>query len=177
MAHAHTLKHRRRALLALASTLVLGLPLAQAQAQAPTPDWPSRAVRLVVPYPAGGGVDVLARALAQKLQDKWGQPVTVDNRPGANTLVGTEAVARATDGHTLLFTTDATFTINPHLYARLPYDLERDFAPVTHLVSFSQMLVVNAELPVNNLNELVALARKKPVPSSCTSPTVAFHRR
>ena len=158
MAHAHTLGHSRRTLLALASTLVLGLPLAQAQ----TPEWPSRAVRLVVPYPAGGGVDVLARALAQKLQDKWGQAVTVDNRPGANTLVGTEAVARATDGHTLLFTTDATFTINPHLYARLPYDLDRDFAPVTHLVSFSQMLVVNAELPVNNLNELVALARKKP---------------
>jgi tripartite-type tricarboxylate transporter receptor subunit TctC len=160
MAHLHTLRHKRRALLAMSSAVLLGLAPSWAQAQ--SADWPSRAVRLVVPYPAGGGVDVLARALAQKLQDKWGQPVTVDNRPGANTLVGTEAVARATDGHTLLFTTDATFTINPHLYARLPYDLERDFVPVTHLVSFSQMLVVNAEFPAKTLNELVALARKKP---------------
>jgi tripartite-type tricarboxylate transporter receptor subunit TctC len=160
MAHLHTLRHKRRALLAMTSALILGLAPSWAQAQ--SQEWPSRAVRLVVPYPAGGGVDVLARALAQKLQDKWGQPVTVDNRPGANTLVGTEAVARATDGHTLLFTTDATFTINPHLYARLPYDLERDFAPVTHLVSFSQMLVVNAEFPAKTLNELVTLARQKP---------------
>ena len=160
MAHLHTLRHKRRALLAMTSALILGLAPSWAQAQ--SQEWPSRAVRLVVPYPAGGGVDVLARALAQKLQDKWGQAVTVDNRPGANTLVGTEAVARATDGHTLLFTTDATFTINPHLYARLPYDLDRDFAPVTHLVSFSQMLVVNAEFPAKTLNELVTLARQKP---------------
>ena len=125
-------------------------------------EWPTRAVKLVVPYPAGGGVDVMARALAQKLQDKWQQAVTVDNRPGANTLLGTELVARANDQHTLLFTTDATFTINPHLYSKLPYDLDRDFIPVTHLVSFSQMLVVNADLPANNLTELIALASRKP---------------
>jgi tripartite-type tricarboxylate transporter receptor subunit TctC len=104
----------------------------------------------------------MARALAQKLQDKWQQAVTVDNRPGANTLLGTELVARANDQHTLLFTTDATFTINPHLYSKLPYDLDRDFIPVTHLVSFSQMLVVNADLPANNLTELIALASRKP---------------
>lgn len=125
-------------------------------------EWPTRAVKLVVPYPAGGGVDVMARALAQRLQDKWQQPVTVDNRPGANTLLGTEAVARATDHHTLLFTTDATFTINPHLYKKLPYDLDRDFQPITQLVSFSQMLVVNGDLPVNSLQELLALAKAKP---------------
>jgi tripartite-type tricarboxylate transporter receptor subunit TctC len=125
-------------------------------------EWPTRAVKLVVPYPAGGGVDVMARALAQKLQDKWQQAVTVDNRPGANTLLGTELVARSNDQHTLLFTTDATFTINPHLYNKLPYDLDRDFIPVTHLVSFSQMLVVNADLPANNLAELIALASRKP---------------
>ena len=104
----------------------------------------------------------MARALAQKLQDKWQQAVTVDNRPGANTLLGTELVARSNDQHTLLFTTDATFTINPHLYSKLPYDLDRDFIPVTHLVSFSQMLVVNADLPANNLTELIALASRKP---------------
>jgi len=125
-------------------------------------EWPTRAVKLVVPYPAGGGVDVMARALAQKLQDRWQQAVTVDNRPGANTLLGTELVARAKDQHTFLFTTDDTFTINPHLYSKLPYDLDRDFIPVTHLVSFSQMLVVNADLPANNLTELIALASRKP---------------
>jgi len=125
-------------------------------------EWPTRAVKLVVPYPAGGGVDVMARALAQKLQDKWQQAVTVDNRPGANTLLGSELVARSNDQHTFLFTTDATFTINPHLYSKLPYDLDRDFIPVTHLVSFSQMLVVNADLPANNLTELIALASRKP---------------
>ncbi len=107
-------------------------------------------------------MDVLARALAQKLQQKWGQAVTIDNRPGANTLIGTEAVARSTDQHTLLFTTDATFTLNPHLYAKLPYDLEKDFIPITHLVSFSQLLVVNADVPAKNFSELIALARKKP---------------
>jgi tripartite-type tricarboxylate transporter receptor subunit TctC len=142
----------------LLAGLSLGLSALTAQAQ----EWPTRAVRLIVPYPAGGGVDVLSRALAQKLQDKWGQPVTVDNRPGANTLLGSEAVARASDGHTLLFTTDATFTINPHLYAKLPYDLDKDFVPVTQLVSFSQMLVVNGDLPAKNLAELVALARQRP---------------
>jgi len=161
--HLSTLKHPLRISHAwlsrvLALATFLGLMATAAFAQ----EWPQRPVKLIVPYPAGGGVDVMARALAQKLQDKWHQPVTVDNRPGANTLLGTEAAARSNDQHTLLFTTDATFTINPHLYNKLPYDLERDFSPVTQLVSFSQMLVVNADLPANNLNELIALARSKP---------------
>ena len=125
-------------------------------------EWPTRPVKLIVPYPAGGGVDVMARALAQRLQDKWQQPITIDNRPGANTLLGTEAVARASDNHTLLFTTDATFTINPHLYSKLPYDADKDFAPVTQLVAFSQMLVANANLPANTLKELLALAMAQP---------------
>jgi tripartite-type tricarboxylate transporter receptor subunit TctC len=125
-------------------------------------EWPTRAVKLVVPYPPGGGVDLLARALAQKLQQQWQQPVTVDNKPGANTLIGTEAVARSNDGHTLLFTTDATFTINPHLYGKLPYDLDKDFAPIVQLVSFSQLLVANAALPANSLPELIQLAKSKP---------------
>jgi tripartite-type tricarboxylate transporter receptor subunit TctC len=137
---------------------VFGLLTGSAWAQ----EWPTRPVKLIVPYPAGGGVDVMARALAQRLQDKWQQPITIDNRPGANTLIGTEAVARATDNHTLLFTTDATFTINPHLYNKLPYDAEKDFAPVTQLVAFSQMLVANSNLPANNLKELLALAKDKP---------------
>jgi tripartite-type tricarboxylate transporter receptor subunit TctC len=131
-------------------------PLAGAQ------DWPTRAVKLVVPYPPGGGVDLLARALAQRLQTQWQQPVTVDNKPGANTLIGAEAVARSNDGHTLLFTTDSTFTINPHLYSKLPYDLDKDFTPIIQLVAFSQLLVANASLPANNLGQLIALAKGKP---------------
>jgi tripartite-type tricarboxylate transporter receptor subunit TctC len=142
----------------MAAAILLSMSSFTAHAQ----DWPSRTVRLVVPYPPGGGVDVMARALAQKLQEKWNQPVVVDNRPGANTLLGTEAAARSTDQHTLLFTTDATFTINPHLYDKLPYRADRDFTPITHLVSFSQMLVVNSSLPANNLTELINLARQKP---------------
>ncbi len=142
--------------------LVMVVWAATGLAQAQSTDWPTRPVRVIVPYPAGGGVDVLARAVAQKLQERWQQAVTVDNRPGANTLIGTEMVARATDGHTLLVTTDATFTINPHLYTRLPYDFERDFAPVTRMVAFSQLLVASAGLPANTLPELVALARKQP---------------
>jgi tripartite-type tricarboxylate transporter receptor subunit TctC len=125
-------------------------------------EWPNRAVKLVVPYPPGGGVDLLARALAQKLQVLWQQPVTIENKAGANTLIGTEAVAKATDGHTLLFTTDATFTINPHLYAKLPYELDRDFTPIIQLVSFSQMLVGNTSLPVSTLPELISYAKSKP---------------
>ena len=151
------MKHWTMVLFATLFTALCGLAGA-AVAQ----EWPTRPVKLIVPYPAGGGVDVMARALAQRLQDKWQQPVTIDNRPGANTLIGTEAVARSTDKHTLLFTTDATFTINPHLYSKLPYDTEKDFSPVTQLVAFSQMLVANANLPANNLNELLALAKAKP---------------
>jgi tripartite-type tricarboxylate transporter receptor subunit TctC len=156
----------RRSTLAALGTGLLGAALGSAAvpaaAQQAAQDWPQRPVRLVVPYPAGGGVDVLARAVALRLQERWGQPVTVDNRPGANTLVGTEIVARANDGHTLLFTTDATFTINPHLYGKLPYDPERDFAPINRLVSFSQLLVASASLPANTLGELVKYARTNP---------------
>lgn len=151
---------RRRVL--MAGMAAAGVFPATSWAQAPSAPWPTRPVRLIVPYPAGGGVDVLARALANRLEARWGQPVTVDNRPGANTLVGTEHMLRAQDGHTLLFTTDATFTINPHLYAKLPYDFERDFTPISRLVSFSQLLVANADLPANSLQELIALARKSP---------------
>jgi len=142
--------------------VVVFAALCVAAGSASAQEWPTRPVKLIVPYPAGGGVDVMARALAQRLQDKWQQPITIDNRPGANTLIGTEAVARSTDNHTLLFTTDATFTINPHLYSKLPYDADKDFAPVTQLVAFSQMLVANASLPANTLKELLALAKAKP---------------
>ena len=143
-----------RFLLLLAACFAAG-----AQAQA----WPVKPVRIVVAYPPGGGIDVMARQIADRLGAAWGQPVVVENKPGANTIVAADAVAKsAPDGYTVLMTTDATFSINPHLYARLPYDAQRDFIPVTMLVLLQQMLVAHPSLPANTLEELIKLARAKP---------------
>jgi tripartite-type tricarboxylate transporter receptor subunit TctC len=125
--------------------------------------WPSKPVRIVVAYPPGGGIDVMARQIAEKLAQSWGQPVVVENRPGANTIIASDAVAKsAPDGSTLLMTTDATFSINPHLYSKLPFDTQRDFIPVTMLVLLQQMLVGHPALPANSLDELIKLAKAKP---------------
>ncbi len=125
--------------------------------------FPTKPVRIVVAYPAGGGIDVMARQIAGKLSGPWGQPVVVENKPGANTILAADAVAKAApDGHTILFTTDATFSINPHLYAKLPYDAQRDFIPVTMLVLLQQMLVAHPSLQANTLDELVKLAKQNP---------------
>ena len=125
--------------------------------------WPTKPVRIVVAYPPGGGIDVMARQIAEKLSGPWGQPVVVENKPGANTIVATDAVAKsAADGHTVLMTTDATFSINPHLYAKLPFDTQRDFVPVTMLVLLQQMLVAHPSLPANTIPELIELAKKNP---------------
>ena len=123
--------------------------------------WPTKPVRIVVAYPPGGGIDVMARQLAEKLTPAWGQSVVVENKPGANTIVATDAVAKS-DNHTILMTTDATFSINPHLYAKLPYDAQRDFIPVTMLVLLQQLLVAHPSLPANTIPELIALAKAKP---------------
>ena len=132
-----------------------------AAAQAQT--WPAKPVRIVVAYPPGGGIDVMARQIADRLGSAWGQPVVVENKPGANTIVATDAAAKsAPDGTTVLMTTDATFSINPHLYAKLPYNAQRDFIPVTMLVLLQQMLVAHPALPANTLQELISLARSKP---------------
>jgi tripartite-type tricarboxylate transporter receptor subunit TctC len=125
--------------------------------------FPTKPVRIVVAYPAGGGIDVMARQIAGKLSGPWGQPVVVENKPGANTILAADAVAKAApDGHTILFTTDATFSINPHLYAKLPYDAQRDFIPVTMLVLLQQMLVAHPSLQANTLDELIRLAKQNP---------------
>ena len=139
--------------------LAAALAAAPAFAQA----WPAKPVRMVVAYPPGGGIDVMARQIAEKLTAAWGQPVVVENKPGANTIVAADAVAKAApDGTTVLMTTDATFSINPHLYARLPYDAQRDFVPVTMLVLLQQLLVAHPSLPFNNLEELIKTAKEKP---------------
>jgi tripartite-type tricarboxylate transporter receptor subunit TctC len=125
--------------------------------------WPAKPVRLVVAYPPGGGIDVLARQLAEKLTPLWGQPVVVENKPGANTIVATDSVAKsAPDGYSVLMTTDATFSINPHLYAKLPYDAQRDFIPVTMLVLLQQLLLAHPALPADTLAQLIAYAKSNP---------------
>ena len=124
--------------------------------------FPAKPIRIIVPLAAGGPGDVLARAVGQKLSEALGQPVVIDNRPGANTNVGTEAAAKAPpDGYTLLATA-STLTINPSLYASLPYDPIKDFAPVTLIATTPLMLVVHPSLPAKSVRELIALARARP---------------
>jgi tripartite-type tricarboxylate transporter receptor subunit TctC len=131
-----------------------------ALAQSP---WPTKPVRIVVAYPPGGGIDVMARQIAERLGAAWSQPVVVENKPGANTIVAADAVAKSpSDGYTVLMTTDATFSINPHLYAKLPFDTQRDFIPVTMLVLLHQLLVAHPALPADSLQDLVKLAKAKP---------------
>src|SRR2546428_5812097 len=125
--------------------------------------FPSKPVRLIVTYPAGGSADTLARFLGQQLSETWLQQLVVDNRPGANGIVGTEAAAKAPpDGYTLYLATDGPISINLSLYAGLPYDWKRDFAPVTLLAVLNQVLVVPASLPAQNVQELIARAKTNP---------------
>ena len=139
-----------------------GAVLALAAVHAPAQNYPAKPIRIVVPLAAGGPGDVLTRAVAQKLTDSIGQQVVVDNRPGANTNIGNEAVAKsAPDGYTLL-STASTLTINPALYANLPYDAVKSFAPVTLIAWTPLVLVVHPSLPVKSVHELVALAKTKP---------------
>jgi tripartite-type tricarboxylate transporter receptor subunit TctC len=122
-----------------------------------------RPVRIVVPYPPGGLIDVLARALAAELTAGWAQPVIVDNAPGAGTIIGAEKVAGAPpDGHTLLMTTDATVVGNRFLYKKLSYDPDRSLVPITMLARSAQLVLANPSVPVSNLRELVDAARRQP---------------
>ena len=130
-----------------------------AQAQA----FPQRPVRIVVPFPPGGGVDITARAIAAELAKSLGQPVTVENRPGAGGNIAAAEVARAApDGHTLFLTLNALHAISPHLYSKLPFDALKDFAWVTTLVQFNNVLVTRADGPANSVAELIAQAKAQP---------------
>lgn len=125
-------------------------------------DYPVKPIRVIVPYAPGGGTDTTARILAQKLTDKWGQSVVVDNRPGAAGIIGSDIVAKAAlDGYTLLVVAGA-HAINPSLYAKLPYDTVKDFAPAAFLVTAPNILVVNPSIPATSVKELIALAKAKP---------------
>lgn len=153
-----TMKPKRRSL-ALAVAF-LGLAGAGLRAYA---QWaPARPVRLVVPYPAGGPLDTVARLLAQRVSAQWAQPVVVENIPGAGGNIGAATVAKAApDGHTLLMGAVATHAINPSLYASMPYDAAKDFIAVTQLASTPNVLVVNPQVPAKSVSELISHARAK----------------
>ena len=143
----------------LAAALFATLMLGAAHAQAP---YPSKPVRVVVPYAPGGATDLIARSVAAKLGEVLGQPVVVDNKPGANSGIGAEAVAKApADGYTLFFTNDATFVLNPLLFTKLPYDMARDFVPVAPVAYLNLTMVVSSSLPANTFAELVAWTKSK----------------
>jgi tripartite-type tricarboxylate transporter receptor subunit TctC len=148
----------RRAVLAAGAAAVASLSL-PASAQA---NYPNHPIRILVPFPAGGSTDPLARLIGQKLTDAWGQAVIVDNRPGGNTVIGTEALTKyPADGHTLLYTA-STHVINSILMPSLPYDSVKDFQPVCLIVRSEFVLVVHPSVPANNLQEFIALAKSKP---------------
>ncbi|WP_162571354.1 tripartite tricarboxylate transporter substrate binding protein [Variovorax sp. SRS16] len=142
--------------------LWMGLVAALPAAVAAPPSYPDRPIRLLVPFPAGGSTDPVARLVAQKLNEAWGQTVIVDNRPGANTIIGTEALAKsAPDGYTILLTA-STHVINALLLPHLPYDSVKDFIPVATLYRSEFLLLVHPSVPAQNLQELIALAKSKP---------------
>lgn len=145
-----------RAVLALIAGCAIGIG-SQALAQ----DYPARPIRFMVPYPPGGGTDIIARIVQAKLAEALGQPIFIENRGGAGGAVGTEAAARSTpDGYTFLFTL-SSHTINPLLY-KLNYDIERDFVPVSMIVSVPQLIAAHPDTPAKTLRELVALAKQHP---------------
>ena len=153
----------RNATVAIVLGAIFGTGLGFAASAQPAPSYPAKPIRLVVPFAPGGITDILARALGQRLAEAWGQQVVVENRPGANSQVGAEVVARAApDGYTLMVSADTTFVMNPHLYGKVAYDALADFVPVSGLGISPQALVVHPGVPAVDVNGLVGLARTKP---------------
>ena len=142
---------------------LLGILLAFAAVAAAAQSYPAKAVHVVVPYPAGGYYDLLARVIGAKLQETWGQPFVVENRVGANGIIGTDYTAKAApDGYTILMGGIGPLGINPSMYPKLPYNAVRDFAPIIHVATAPNVLVVNPSVPVRTVSELIALAKAKP---------------
>ena len=152
----HHSVHRRRVVQAVAIAVAVSASSAMAQA------WPNKPISLIVPFPAGGTTDVLARALAEKLQTSLGQPVIVESKPGAGATLGADFVAKAKpDGYTLLVGA-VHHTIATSVYKKLPYDFQKDLAPITTIALVPNVLVVNANTPAKSTAELVALLKAKP---------------
>ncbi len=155
---------RRRFALSAASALAVaaGASLAPAAARADSP-WPVRPIKLIVPFPPGGGTDLVARAVGQRLAERLQQPVVIDNRPGASTIIGTDAAAKAApDGYTLLLSGSTSYTVNPALRSKLPYDPLRDLAPVMVVARTPLVLVVSSDKPWRQVGDLIAAAKARP---------------
>ena len=137
--------------------------------------YPSKPIHIVVGFPPGGGNDIIARLLGAKMQESWGQPVVIDNRPGANSIIAAEFVAKsAADGYTLLVNATGGMSVNPVLYAKLPYDPLKDFVPISMVGTFPLVLVVNPSLPVASVSELIAYAKANPGRLNYSAGSTAF---
>ena len=145
--------------------LLLAMPFGYAQS------WPQKPVRIIVPFAPGGASDLMPRVVGEKLTAMWGQPVVIENRPGAAGNIGMEAGAKAPpDGYTLLAAPNGNLVVNPHMYSHLAYDVFKDLAPVTRIAAVQNVLVVNAEVPAKSMKEFIALARAKPGTLNFGSP-------
>ena len=158
---------RRAGLLAIALSVVFsvatGTETKSAETAKSETNWPTRPIRIIVGFAAGGSTDVTARVVAQALSQRLGQQVFVENRPGAGGNIGAEAVAQAEpDGYTLLLTTNGTLAANPSLYKTLPFDVKKDFAPIALTARVPNLLVVNPSVPANNVAEFIAYAKANP---------------
>lgn len=141
-----------------------------AQAQSSNDAFPNKPIRFVVPFPPGGGNDILARALAPKMSDILGQQVVVDNRAGAGGNIGADFVAKSTpDGYTIVIASNQV-TMNPWIYSKLPFDIAKDFAPVAQVASVPMLLAIHPDVPAKNLKELIALAKSKPGSLNYSTP-------
>ena len=145
------------------SSLLTAVVLAALPAISPAQNYPTKAVKIVVPTSPGGATDAFARSLGARLSESWHQPVVIENRGGANQVIGSDYVSKSTpDGYTLLVSEASSFVMNPHLYKKLPYNGPTGFTPITALVSFPWVLVVNSSVPARTFRELLALAKQKP---------------
>jgi tripartite-type tricarboxylate transporter receptor subunit TctC len=149
----------------LCSALAMAVVPAQAQ------NYPTKPVRIIVPYAPGGIVDTSARVVGQKLAERWKQQVVVENRPGGNGFIGTVAAAKSpADGYTLLMAHTGEFAVNPAVFQKVPYDLDRDFIPITMITEAPMVIVVNSKTPYKSLQELIAAAKAKPGTVGVSSP-------
>ena len=158
------------------SILILAALFGAQTVCAQAPAYPSRPIRMVVPFPPGASNDLMARVAAQHMTEAWGQPVVVENRPGANSIIGAEIVAKAPpDGYTLLIGVSSTYTVNPAVYSKLSYDPVRDLAPVTMMGSLPLVIAVNPSVPASTIQEFIALAKSRPGQLNYGTPTITFH--
>src|SRR5690349_1960028 len=158
-----------------ASACLAALILLCAPSGAWAQGYPTKPIRIVVGFPPGGGNDIIARLVGAKMQESWGEPVVIDNKPGANSIIAAEFVAKsAPDGYTLLVNATGGMSVNPVLYTKLPYDSLKDFVPISMVGSFPLVLAVNPSVPAKSVRELLAYARANPGKLNYSSGSTSF---